>query len=132
MVPIVYQPAAAPATVTPLHFAGKPQIEILSPKSRETVSGTLTMHIAVKNFRLSCAMYGKPDVAGYGHWHLNLDSTTMGMMGMGTMLRMSRANTLSISLARISPGAHRFFAILVDNQHAPTPHVMASVGVNVR
>ena len=132
MVPIVYQPAAAPATVTPLHFAGKPQIEILSPKSRETVSGTLTMHIAVKNFRLSCAMYGKPDVAGYGHRHLNLDSTTMGMMGMGTMLRMSRANTLSISLARISPGAHRFFAILVDNQHAPTPHAMASVGVNVR
>jgi hypothetical protein len=78
----VYQPAAAPATVAPLHLVRRPQIDVLSPKPRETVSGTLTMHIAVKNFRLSCAMYGKPGGAGYGHWHLNVDSTTMGMMEM--------------------------------------------------
>ncbi|HVA20124.1 MAG TPA: hypothetical protein VMU55_08110, partial [Solirubrobacteraceae bacterium] len=131
MVPIDYRPATAATTVTPLHFPGKPQIEILSPKSGETVHGTLTLHIAVKNFKLSCAMYGKPDVAGYGHWHLNVDSTTMGMMGMGTMLRMSCSNTLSISLAHIKPGTHRFYAILEDNQHAPTPKAMASVSVNV-
>ena len=131
MVPIVYRPTAAVASVAPLHFPGKPQIQILSPKSGETVHGTVTLHIAVKNFHISCAMYGKPDVAGYGHWHLNVDSTTMGMMGMGTMLRMSCANTLSISLAHLKPGTHRLFAILEDNQHAPTPGAMASVSVNV-
>jgi hypothetical protein len=132
MIPIDYRPATTPATVAPLHPHGKPQIQILSPRPGETVHGIVTMRIAVNNFRLSCAMYGKPDVAGYGHWHLNVDSTTMGMMGMGTMLRMSCANTLSISLAHIKPGTHRFFAILEDNQHAPTPGAMASVSVNVR
>ena len=71
-------------------------------------------------------------MSDYGHWHLNVDSTTMGMMGMGPMLRMRSANTLSISLAHLKPGTHRFFAILEDNQHAPTSGAMASVGVNVR
>jgi hypothetical protein len=132
MIPIDYRPAAAAGSVAPLTFPGKPQIQILSPKPGETVHGSLTMRIAVKNFRLSCAMYGKPDVAGYGHWHLNMDSTTIGMMGMGTMFRMSCEHTLSFSLAHVKPGNHRFFAILEDNQHAPTPHAMASVNVNVR
>jgi hypothetical protein len=77
-------------------------------------------------------MYGKPDASVYGHQHLNVDSTTIGMTGMGTMLRMSYANTLSISLAHLKPGTLRFFAILEDNQHAPTSGAMASVGVNVR
>jgi hypothetical protein len=131
MIPIVYQPAAPVKAVVALHL-GKPKIQILSPATGASVHGTLTMRIALSNFNLSCALYGKPDVAGYGHWHLNVDSTTMGMMGMGTMLRMSCEHTLSISLAHIKPGSHRFFAILEDNQHAPTPGAMASVNVNVQ
>ena len=132
MVAIDYRPATTPAAVAPLHFAGKPQIQILSPKPGETVHGSVTMRIAVENFKLSCAMYGKPDVAGYGHWHLNMDSTTMGMMGMGTMFRMSCEHTLTFSLAHVKPGNHRFFAILENDQHAPTPRAMTSVNVTVR
>ena len=129
MVPITYQPAHA-ASVAPLHFAGK-RSKSSRPKPGETVHGVLTLHIAVRNFQLSCAMYGKPDVAGYGHRHLNVDSTTAGMMGMGTMMRMNSARTLTLSLAHIKPGPHTFFAILEDNQHAPTPHAQASIRVNV-
>lgn len=56
----------------------------------------------------------------------------MGMMGMGTMFRMSCEHSLTFSLAHVKPGHNRFFAILEDNQHAPTPHSMTSVDVNVR
>jgi hypothetical protein len=109
-----------------------PSIRILSPRPGATVHGGFDMRVQPKNFEFSCALYGKPDVAGYGHWHINVDSTTKGMMGMGTMLGMSCQRTFHVSLAGIKPGPHTFFAILEDNQHAPTPHKQASVKVNVR
>jgi hypothetical protein len=87
--------------------------------------------VAPSNFEFSCALYGKKNVAGYGHWHANVDSTSKGMMGMGTMLGMSCARSFQVSLAGIKPGPHRFFAILEDNQHAPTPKVQDSVNLNV-
>jgi ribosomal protein L24E len=111
---------------------GAPSIRILSPKPGSTVHGGFDFTVQPKNFEFSCALYGKPDVAGYGHWHINVDSTKKGMMGMGTMLGMSCRHTFHVSLAGIKPGPHTFFAILEDNQHAPTPHKQASVKVNVR
>ena len=110
---------------------GKPSIRILSPKPGTTVRRSFDLTVAPRNFEFSCALYGKKDVAGYGHWHANVDSTSKGMMGMGTMLGMSCARTFHVSLAGIKPGPHRFFAILEDNQHAPTPKAQDSVRLNV-
>jgi hypothetical protein len=110
---------------------GAPSIKILSPSPGATVRNGFALTVAPKNFELSCALYGKPDLAGYGHWHINVDATSKGMMGMGTMLRMSCARTFHVSTAGIGRGRHTFFAILEDNQHAPTPHQQASVTVNV-
>jgi ribosomal protein L24E len=111
---------------------GKPSIRIVSPKPGSTVHGSFDMIVQPTNFEFSCALYGKPNVAGYGHWHANVDSTTKGMMGMATMLGMSCQRAFHVSLAGIEPGPHTFFAILEDNQHAPTPKAQASVKVNVR
>ena len=111
---------------------GTPSIRIVSPKPGATVHGGFELTVRPKHFEFSCALYGKPDVAGYGHWHINVDSTSKGMMGMGTMLGMSCARTFHVSLAGIKPGPHTFFAILEDNQHAPTPHAQAAVRVDVR
>lgn len=66
------------------------------------------MTVRPRNFEFSCALYGKPDVAGYGHWHANVDSTTKGVMGMGTMLGMSCPRTFHVSMAGIKPGLHTF------------------------
>ena len=110
---------------------GKPSIRILSPKPGSTVRGSFDLKVAPRNFEFSCALYGKKDVSGYGHWHANLDSTSKGMMGMGTMLGMSCERSFHVSLAGIDPGPHRFFAILEDNQHAPTPKAQDSVKLNV-
>lgn len=130
-VSFTYQPTKAPAPIAG-EQKGTPSIRILSPKPEATVHGGFDFTVQPKNFEFSCALYGKPDVAGYGHWHINVDSTSKGMMGMGTMLGMSCQHTFHVSLAGIKPGPHSFFAILEDNQHAPTPHQQASVKVNVR
>jgi hypothetical protein len=131
-VSFVYKPSRALPRAKPLSFPGKPSVRIVSPKNGATVHGGFDFTVAVKNFRLSCALYGKANVKGYGHWHANVDTTSKGMMGMGTMLGMSCAKTFHVSLAGIKPGKHRFIAILEDNTHAPTIGAQAAVSVTVR
>ena len=131
-VSFVYKPTRPLPRAKPLSFPGKPAIRIVSPKNGATVHGGFDFTVAVRNFRLSCALYGKASVKGYGHWHANVDTTTQGMMGMGTMLGMSCAKTFHVSLAGIKPGKHRFIAILEDNTHAPTIGAQAAVSVTVR
>jgi hypothetical protein len=128
----IYKPSNPLPAEKPLHFPGKPSIKIVSPKPGATVHGGFSFVVAVKNFRLSCALYGKAPVKGYGHWHANVDTTSKGMMGMGTMLGMSCARSFHVSLAGIEAGSHRFFAILENNLHAPTIGAQASVRVNVK
>jgi hypothetical protein len=131
-VSFVYKPTRPLPTARPLHFGGKPSVRIVSPRAGATVHGGFDLVVAVRNFRLSCALYGKANVAGYGHWHANVDSATKGMMGMGTMLGMSCGRAFHVSLAGIKPGTHRFFAILEDNTHAPTIGRQDVVTLNVR
>lgn len=127
-----YKPSNPLPAVRPLSFTGKPAVSVVSPTPGATVHGGFNFVVAVKNFKLSCALYGKANVKGYGHWHANVDTTTMGMMGMGTMLGMSCSNSFHVSLAGIKPGPHKFIAILEDNTHAPTIGAQASVTVNVK
>jgi len=131
-VSFVYKPTRALPRAKPLSFPGKPSIRIVSPRNGATVHGGFDFTVGVRNFRLSCALYGKAPVKGYGHWHANVDATTKGMMGMGTMLGMSCAKTFHVSLAGIKPGKHRFIAILDNNLHAPTIGTQATVNVTVR
>ena len=98
---------------------GTPSIKILSPHAGDTVSGTFTIQVAVNNFNPSCDLFGKANLKSYGHWHVNVDSMSGPMMGMGTMLGMSCAMTFQASTQGLTPGHHTFFALLVDNQHAP-------------
>jgi len=106
-------PAIAGANV------GTPSIKILSPHAGDTVSGTFTIQVAINNFNPSCDLFGKANLKGYGHWHVNVDSMSGPMMGMGTMLGMSCATSFQASTQGLTTGHHTFFALLVDNQHAP-------------
>jgi hypothetical protein len=129
-VTFVYRPTH-PSMIAPRHFAGTPSITIVSPKNGASVTGGFNLVVSVKDFIPSCPLYGKPDISGYGHWHAYVDTTMGGAMGMGTMLGMSCARSFHVSLIAIKPGVHKFFAMLVDNAHAPTIAGMAMAEVKL-
>lgn len=133
-VEIDYQPSAALPEIKDATRAGKPSITIVSPKPGDTVSGKFDVVVEVKNYSLSCDLYGKPAVAGYGHWHLNLDSTSGPMMGMGTMAGMSCEQVFHASTEGLDSGStHTLIALLLDNGHAPlSPEVSSKVEVKVK
>jgi hypothetical protein len=130
---IDYRPTHPRAALTDTTFPGKPSITILSPTLGATVSGPFDVTVQLSNFNASCALYGKPGVAGYGHWHLNIDSSTGPMMGMGTMLGMSCQRVFHATTAGLKPGeTHTLIALLVDNAHAPLhPAVESKVEVKI-
>lgn len=133
-VEIDYQPTSAAPELKDATFSGKPSIKIVSPKAGETVSGKFDIVVEVQNFNLSCDLYGKPSVAGYGHWHMNLDSTTGPMMGMGTMTGMSCEKVFHASTDGLQAGSsHTLIALLVDNGHAPLePENSSKVEVKIK
>jgi ribosomal protein L24E len=133
-VEIEYAPTAALPEIKDATTVAKPTITIVSPKAGDTVSGKFDVVVEVKNFNLSCDLFGKPGVAGYGHWHLNLDSTSGPMMGMGTMAGMSCENVFHASTEGLQSGStHTLIALLLDNGHAPlSPEVSSKVEVKVK
>jgi hypothetical protein len=113
-----YQPASPLPAITAASL-GTPSIKILSPHAGDTVSGDFAIQVVISNFNASCDLLGKANLKGYGHWHLNVDSMSGPMMGMATMLGMACSTTFQASTQGLKPGHHTFFALLVDNQHAP-------------
>lgn len=129
-VTIDYEPTHPLAAVTAATFSSTPTIKIMSPASGATISGSFDITVQVSNFNVTCALEGKPDLAGYGHWHVNLETLHSGMMGMETMARMSCQNVLHMSTQGFPAGHHKLIVYLADNQHAPLmPDVMDSVDV---
>ena len=130
-VTIDYEPTQPLPEIAPAQ-AGTPSIKIVSPKAGTTLNGAFDVWVQVSNLDVTCDLEGKPDVAGYGHWHVNLDSTSGPMMGMMTMLRMSCGNAIHLSTKGMAAGRHTLIAFLADNQHAPfNPMVEDQVTVNV-
>jgi hypothetical protein len=129
---IDYQPTKPLPAITDTSFSGPKSIKILSPAPGTVLKGAFDVTVQVTSFTLSCDLMGKPDVTGYGHWHLNLDSDTGPMMGMGTMLAMSCERTFHASTEGMTPGKHTLIALLTDNGHAPfKPDVNARVDVTI-
>ena len=115
-----YEPKDPLPEITASNGSGAPSIEILAPEDGVTLSGDFTVKVAFTNFNPACGLLGKPDVAGYGHWHVNLDSMTGPMMGMGTMLGMACTETFHGTTQGLGAGeTHTLFALLTDDGHAP-------------
>lgn len=129
---IDYEPTKPLPAISDATFSGPKSIKIISPAAGTTLKGAFEVTVQVTNFNLSCDLFGKPDVAGYGHWHLNLDSDTGPMMGMGTMVGMACTRTFHATTAGMKPGAHTLIALLTDNGHAPfNPDVNSKVNVTI-
>jgi hypothetical protein len=131
-VSIEYEPTNALPAITDAAFSGQKLIKILSPAPGSTLKGAFDVTVQVTNFNVSCDLIGKPDVAGYGHWHLNWDSDTGAMMGMGTMISMVCTNTFHATTTGLTPCRQTLIALLVDNGHAPfNPDINDKIEVTV-
>ena len=130
---IDYEPTHPLSKIVDATFSGVPSITIISPKNGDTVSGSFDVVVEIKNFNSSCGLLGKPDVAGYGHWHVNLDSMSGPMMGMGTMLGMGCTTVFHASTQGLNSGqTHTIITLLTDNGHAPLhPAVFSQVTVKI-
>ena len=127
-----YEPGAPVADLTPATLSSAKSIKILSPAPGTTLKGGFDITVQISNFNPSCDLLGKPDVSGYGHWHLNVDSDTGAMMGMATMMGMSCVSTAHFTTAGLTPGKHTLIALLTDNNHAPfNPDVAARIDITV-
>ncbi len=128
---IDYEPASPLPDIAAAPAGAAPTIKILSPAPGATVSGPFDVRVQVTNLTLTCDLEGKPDVAGYGHWHVNVDTTNSAMNGMATMARMSCTDTMHLTTQGFKSGKHTLIAYLADDQHAPfSPMVAAQVDVN--
>jgi hypothetical protein len=128
-----YEPASPLPSLTDKAQAGTPSIKIVSPQPGAVLSGPFDVTVQIENFAPSCDLFGKPDLVGYGHWHVNIDSTGGPMMGMGTMMGMSCTTTLHQTTVGLQKGEkHTLIALLVGNGHAPlVPHVEDKVDVTI-
>jgi hypothetical protein len=117
--PFMYEPSnPLPEITEPV--TGTPTIQILEPQDGATLSGDFDVMVRITDYEDACSLLGKPDVPGYGHWHVNIDSMTGPMMGMGTMLGMACTNTFHGSTVGLDAGStHTLFALLTDDGHAP-------------
>jgi len=128
-----YKPSSPLTALTATTAAGKPSITILSPADGATVGENFPVELDWSNFTPSCDLLGKKNLAGYGHWHLNIDTMAGPMMGMGTMLAMGCTHTYTVFTDGLRPGKHKLYALLVDNQHAPLmPAVSTMITINVK
>jgi hypothetical protein len=146
MVKFKYEPAALVAL--PAAAAGMSSLVIVSPNNGASVGRTFDLKVAVRNFRNSCALEGKPDVRGWGHLHVFVTQAgvtdrpahdmmmpaSMGKMMPETgMIGMPCTTTIPVDLSAWRSGPAKITVMLANNDHMPTMGAApATINVIVR
>ena len=139
-VKINYQPTTPKAAPAPATFAAKPAVEIVSPKDGATVGPVVSFEVKPTNFNPMGDLEGKPNLAGYGHYHVfvDMDMSAMtgdshGMMSMAGMVLMPGTNTFSVNLAAWKPGKHVITIEPVQNDHTMIEGAkLATITINLQ
>ena len=126
-VAIDYEPTDPRPAPTAVANPGMPSVRITSPADGATVSPKFTLQVDKTNFTPSLALEGKPDLAGFGHYHVMVDmdvfpmAMTMmgGMMSMDGMVAMPGSDTISLDLSAWPPGRHTITVEPVQDDHTP-------------
>jgi len=135
---IDYEPATVEPAPTPVANAGVPAVKIISPADGATVGPTFTMQVRPANFAPALDLEGKPNIKGYGHYHVFVDmsmssmemssmpmsgeSTEMSgemshMMSMAGMVGMPGSNAFPVDLRAWKNGKHTITVEPVQNDH---------------
>ena len=124
-VTINYQPLTAKAAPQANPSAGTPEVSIVWPPNGATVGPVFTLQVNKKNFTPSLELEGKPNLAGFGHYHVfvDMDMSGMGMeggmMSMAGMIGMPGSDTIPVDLRAWSNGQHSITVEPVQDDHTP-------------
>jgi hypothetical protein len=102
MVTFDYEPTQVVPLPAPIH-PSKPRVSIVVPKNGATVPRTFDLAVQVNDFNLSCALEGKPNVAGYGHLHVFV--AQKGVTDTKTSMPMSHESAMSEKGGSMSAGS---------------------------
>lgn len=87
----------------------QPALTILSPKDGDVVTtNTVAVVPEIKNWKLRCDLAGTKNVAGAGHYHLELDGALVNMY----------CGPAALSLQNVKPGEHTITVIAAKNDHS--------------
>ena len=130
-VTVNYQPLTAQPAPQASPSTGAPEVSIVWPPDGATVGPLFTLQVAKKNFAPSLELEGKPNLAGYGHYHVFVDMPMMdmtgggggqdmgGMMSMAGMIAMVGNDNVPVDLRAWSNGQHTITVEPVQNDHTP-------------
>jgi hypothetical protein len=129
-VTINYQPFSAKAAPQASPSSGAPEVSIVWPPDGATVGPVFTLQVNKKNFTPSVELEGKPDLAGFGHYHVfvDMDMSGMGMQGgmmsMAGMIGMPGNDSIPVDLSAWPNGQHSITVEPVQNDHTPIQGAM--------
>jgi hypothetical protein len=126
-VTINYQPATAKAAPQASASSGTPEVTVMWPPNGATLGPLFTLQVTKNNFTPSLELEGKPNLAGYGHYHVFVDMPMMdmtgggdmGMMSMAGMIAMPGTDSIPVDLSAWPNGQHTITVEPVQNDHTP-------------
>lgn len=138
-VEIDYQPTSPKAAPEAIANAGIPEAQIVSPSDGATVGPKVTIQVKPTNFTPALDLEGKPNLKGYGHYHVFVDMPAMtgggggAMMSMAGMVLMPGSNSFDVNLSAWPAGKHTLTVELVQNDHTPIEGAKpAMISINLK
>jgi hypothetical protein len=106
-VAINYQPATAKAAPQASASSRSPEVTVVWPPNGATLRPLFTLLVSKNNFAPSLELEGKPNLAGYGHYHIFVIFVDMPMMdmtggsdvGMMSMIGMPGTDSIPVDLS---------------------------------
>jgi hypothetical protein len=134
-VTINYQPPTPKAAPAASATTGTPEVTIDWPPNGATLGPVFTLQLSRKNFAPSLELEGKPNLAGYGHYHVFVDMPSMdmsgggdmGMMSMAGMVGMPGSDSIPVDLTAWPNGQHTLTVEPVQNDHTPIQGAMPAM-----
>jgi hypothetical protein len=141
-VDIDYRPAKAKPAPQPNESAAAPEVKIVSPADGTNVGPKFTVRVEPANFTPSLDLEGKPNLKGYGHYHvmvmgMSSDQGQMSMdhqgeMSMAGMVGMPGSNSFPVDLSAWKNGKYMLTIMPAQNDHTPVPGARpATVTINL-
>lgn len=131
-VTIDYQPDEPAPAPEPEEYDDPPVVEITNLEDGVTLGPDITLELNSENFNVSPELDGKPNIRGWGHYHVFLNlpmedgMPDMEAMSMEGMLGMPGQDTASFDLSAWPEGEHTLVVMPANNDHTPVmPSQMA-------